>query len=136
MVTIEFNGFDINTYGGDELMRNLPLKDVVVPKFKNAVINNDLNVLLGDELFAVELMMDGTIIFKYIDSMFDESLWLSFTPDKYGTEAYKGDVKKIHETKYNLINAILSNNGLIAQFYNKEPQAVEQPEKEEREKDE
>ena len=71
MVTIEFNGFDINTYGGDELMRNLPLKDVVVPKFKNAVINNDLNVLLGDELFAVELMMDGTIIFKYIDSMFD-----------------------------------------------------------------
>lgn len=136
MVTIEFNGFDINTYGGDELMRNLPLKDVVVPKFKNAVINNDLNVLLGDELFAVELMMDGAIIFKYIDSMFDESLWLSFTPDKYGTEAYEGDVKKIHETKYNLINAILSSNGLISQFYNKEPQAVEQPEKEEREKDE
>lgn len=123
MIVLDFNGYDIKRHGLDQYLSdhrysNSTIK-LIVSSFENNVFNCELNRLLGEELKSVELLMDGTIIFKYIEKLEGLEIWLSFhSEDSDIAEEYDGVVKNIYDTKIKLLKSIVDKNGLINTFYN------------------
>lgn len=123
MIVLEFDGFDIKRYGLDKYLNNHKYSKsdikIIVSSFENNLFECNLDRLLGEELKSVELLMDGTIIFKYVEKTEDVEVWLSFHIDDKGKiKEYDGLVKNIYDTKMKMIDSIIGKNGLINTFYN------------------
>lgn len=123
MIVLEFDGFDIKRYGLDKYLNNHKYSKsdikIIVSSFENNLFECNLGRLLGEELKSVELLMDGTIIFKYVERTEDIEVWLSFhIDDKEKIKEYDGLVKNIYDTKMKMIDSIIGKNGLINTFYN------------------